>query len=166
MVLRAEALRRVLDEGKAVFFADRGDGVIVAGVAENIDRHDRLGGVLPLGQDGLDLPLQTLRTEGVGIGRDVAKHAHRAEHGGGLRGGDEGHVGGKHRVPLPHAQRHEGKLERVGAVGAGDAVLSAGEGGKLRFQLLDILAADERGGVQNILYVCVNLVLEGGVLRF
>lgn len=166
VIFRAEALRRVLDEGEAVFLADRDDRVIVAGIAENVHGHDRLGGVLPLGQDGMDLPLQTLRTEGVGIGRDVAEHAHRAEHGGGLRGGDEGHVGGKHRVPLPHAQRHEGKLERVGAVGAGDAVLAAGEGGKLGLQLLDIFAADERGGAEDILHIDVDLALEGGVLGF
>ena len=48
MIFRAEALGRVLDEGKAVSFADGGNGVIVAGVAENVHRYHRLGGVLPL----------------------------------------------------------------------------------------------------------------------
>ena len=166
MVLRTEALRCILDEGEAVLLADCGDGVVVAGIAENVHRHDRLRGVLPLREHRLDLTLKARGVKGVGVGGDVAEHAHRAEHGGGLRGGDEGHIGGEHRVPLPHAQRHEGKLERGGAVGAGDAVLTAGKGGKLRFQLLDIFAADERGGIQNILHVRVDLALEGGVLGF
>ena len=166
MIFRAEALGGILNESEAVLLADGGNGVIIAWVAENVHRHNCLRGVLPLRQHRLDLPLKARGVKVVGVGGDVAEHAHRAEHGGRLRGGDEGHIGGEHRVPLPHAQRHKGKLEGIGAVGAGDAVLAAGEGGKLGFQLLDIFTADERGGIQNILYVRVNFVLERGVLGF
>ena len=166
VIFRAEALRRVLDEGKAVFLANRGDGVIVAGVAENVHRHDCFRGVFPLRQHCLDLPLKACGVKVVGVGGDVAENAHRAEHGGRLRGGDEGHIGGEHRVPLPHAQRHERKLEGVGAVGTGDAVLAARKGGKLRFQFFDIFAADERGGAEDILHIDVDLTLEDGVLGF
>ena len=166
VIFRAEALGRILDESEAVLLADGGNGVIIAWVAENVHRHNRLGGVLPLCQHRLDLTLKACGIKVVGVGGNVAENAHRAEHGGRLRGGNEGHIGGEHRVPLPHAQRHEGKLEGIGAVGAGDAVLAAGEGGKLRFQFLDIFTADERSGVQNILHIRVNFVLKGGVLGF
>ena len=57
-------------------------------------------------------------------------------------------------------------MERVGAVGAGDAVLSARKGGKLPLQLLDIFAADERGGAEDNLHIRVDLFLEGVVLGF
>ena len=166
VIFRAEALGGVLDEGKAVLFADGGNCLIVAGVAENVHRHDCFRCVFPLCQHCLDLTLKACGVKVVGVRGDVAENAHRAEHGGRLRGGNEGHIGGEHSVPLPHAQRHERKLEGVGSVGAGDAVLAAGKGGKLDFQFPDIFAADERGIVQNLLHIRVDLVLEGGVLGF
>ena len=45
-------------------------------------------------------------------------------------------------------------------------MLAAGEGGKLRFQLFHITAADELGGIQHGLDIGVDLVLQGGILGF
>ena len=86
VIFRTEALGRVLDEGKAVLLANGGNGVVVAGVAENIHRYHRLGGILPLRQHCLDLTLKACGVKVVGIGGDIAENAHRAEHGGGFGG--------------------------------------------------------------------------------
>ena len=51
-----EALGRVLDEEQAVFLADSPDGVIVAGIAQDIYRHHGFGGQLPLRAHCLNLP--------------------------------------------------------------------------------------------------------------
>ena len=134
---------RVLDEGKAVSFADGGNGVIVAGVAENVHRHHRLGGILPLCQHCLDLPLKACGVKVVGVGGDVAENAHRAEHGGGLRGGDEGHIRAKYRIASANTIQHKSNLECVSAIGTGDTMLSAHKISQFVFQFLYIGSADE-----------------------
>ena len=71
-------------------------------------------------------------------------------------------------VHRPHSQ-HKGNLQGVGAVGTGDAVLSAGEdSASWVFQLFDHRAADKLGGIQHLLDIGVNLRFEGtdtGLLR-
>ena len=166
MIGGPEALGSILDEEEPVFLTDGPDGVIVTGIAQNIHCHHGLGGQLPLRQHGLDLPLQALRAQAVGVRRDVAEHSGGPEHLGRLRRGDEGHVRAEHRVPRTHTCHHIGDLQGIRAVGAGDAVLPAGEGRQLRLQLLHIRAADKLGRVQNGVDVGVDLLFQSMVLCF
>ena len=107
-------------------------------VAQNIHRHHSFGRQLPLRAHCLDLPFQALRAQAVGIRRDVAENGGGAEHLGGLRGGNEGHVRTEHRVPRSHSRHHIGQLQCVRAVGAGDAVFTSGKGSQFFLQLLHI----------------------------
>ena len=110
MVGGAETLGRVLDEEQTVFLADGPDGIIVTGISQNIHCHRSLGGQLSLRQHGLDLPLQARRAQAVGVRRDVTEYSSGPKHFGRLRGGDEGHVRAKHRVPGTHTCHHIGDL--------------------------------------------------------
>ena len=86
LIGRAEGLGGVLDENEAVLLADGGDGVVVAGVAQNIHGHHGLGSEPAFSQDGLYLLFQALRAEGIGILGNVTKHGGSTEHLSRLRG--------------------------------------------------------------------------------
>ena len=164
LVGSAEALCAVLNEDETVLLADGDDSVIVAGVAQNVHGHHSLGGQLALSQHSLDLALQTFGAQGVGVGGDVAEHGGRAKHLGRLGGGDKGHIGAEHRVTLAHTGDHKSNLQRIGAVGAGDAVLAANKGGQLLLQLLHLRTADKLSGIQHGLDVGVDLFLQSRIL--
>ena len=57
LIGRTEALGGILDQGKAIFFTDGCDGVIITGVSKNIHSNHYLGSPFPLCQNGLDLTL-------------------------------------------------------------------------------------------------------------
>ena len=166
LIRRAKGLGGVLDENEAVLLADGGDGVVVAGVTQNIHGHHGLGRELAFSQDGFYLLFQALRAEGIGILGNVTKHGGSTEHLGRLRGGDEGHVRAEHGIPLPYARHHVGNLQGIGAVGTGDAVLAAHKVRQLLLQLLYLGPADELGRVQHRLDICIDLVLQGRILGF
>lgn len=79
----------------------------------------------------------------VGFGVGLTENTRRAEHLSRLGRGNEGNVGCKNCVPFPYTEHHAGKLQRIGAVGSSDAMLAADKVGKLRFQILDVFAADK-----------------------
>ena len=110
MIRGPEALGSILDEEEPVFLTDGPDGIIVTGISQNIHCHHSLGGQLSLRQHGLDLPLQARRAQAVGVRRDVTEYSSGPKHFGRLRGGDEGHVRAKHRVPGTHTCHHIGDL--------------------------------------------------------
>ena len=64
--------------------------------------------------------------------------------------------------PMPFG--HQGDQERLGAAGDGDAVLGAGVGGELGFQLGHLGAHDELAVVEHGLDARVDAGLEGLVL--
>ncbi len=135
LVAGAEALRRVLDHRQAVTGGDGVDGVEVGALAVQRHRHQGAGAL----GDGC---LQQRRVEGAGVRLDVDVHRPRAEQGHGFGGGDEGEAGGDHLVARADAQRHQGDLQGVGAVGAGDAVAGAGEGAQALLQFGHLRAED------------------------
>ena len=166
LIGRAEGLGCVLDENEAVLLADGCDGVVVAGVTQNIHGHHGLGRELTLSQHSFYLLFQALRAESIGILGNVTKHGGSTEHLSRLRGGDESHVRAEHGVPLPYARHHVGNLQGIGAVGTGNAVLAAHIVRQLLLQLLYLGPADELGGVQHRLDICIDLVLQGRILGF
>lgn len=143
LVAGAEALRGVFDDRDAVFGGDGVDGVEVGALAVQAHRDDGAG----LGRDG---GFEQRRVEVVGARVDIDIHRLGAEHGDGFGGGDVGEARSDDLVAVGHADRHLGDLQGVGAVGAGDAVLGADEGGELFFQLghfgaEDVLAVAQDG---------------------
>ena len=166
MIGGPEALGSILDEEEPVFLTDGPDGIIVTGISQNIHCHHSLGGQLPLRQHGLDLPLQALRAQAVGVRRDVTEYSSGPKHLGRLRRGDEGHVRAEHCVSRTHTCHHIGDLQGIRTVGAGDAVLPAGKCCQLLLQLLHIRAADKLGRVQHAPDIGVNLIFQCMILCF
>ena len=159
LVARAEALCSVFDDRDAVLGGDGVDGVEVGALAVQAHRDDRLG----LGRDG---GFEQRRVEIVGARVDVYIHRLGAEHGDGFGGGDVGEARGDDLVAVGYAHRHLGDLQGVGAVGAGDAVLGADEGGELFFQLGHFGAEDVLAVGQHALDAGVDLVFDAGLLGF
>lgn len=124
----AEALRTVFDDGQPVAGGNCVDGVVVGALPVEGYGDDGLGA---RGDGGLEL----CRIQVAGARVDVYVHGAGAQHGGGFGRGDVGKAGGDDLIARAHAQRHEGDLQGVGAVGHADAVLRADVGGELFFQL-------------------------------
>lgn len=155
----AKALRGVFDDGDAVFGGDGVDGVKIGALAVQADGHDGFGA---WGDSGFEQG----RVQVVGAGIDVHIHRFGTQQGHGLGRGNVGKAGGDDFVARANAQRHLGNLQRVGAVGHGDAVLGAGVGGQLLLQLSHFGAQDVLAVVQHALYAGVDLGLEPLVLGF
>lgn len=159
LVAGAEALCGVFDDRDAVPGGDGVDGVEVGALAVQAHRDDGLR----LGRDG---GFEQRRVEVVGARVDVDVHRLGAEHGDGFGGGDVGEARGDDFVAVGDAHGHLGDLQGVGAVGAGDAVLGAYEGGELFFQLRHFGAEDVLAVGQHALDAGVDLVLDAGLLGF
>lgn len=159
LVAGAEALCSVFNHRYAVLGGDGVDGVEVGALAVQAHRDDGAG----LGRDG---GFEQRRVEVVGARIDVDIHRLGTEYGDGFGGGDVGEARGDDLVAVGHAHRHLGDLQGVGAVGAGDAVLGADEGGELFFQFGHFGAEDVLAVGQHALDAGVDLVLDAGLLGF
>ena len=162
----AHALGSILQQRETVLVADGGNGIIITGIAQEINRHHHAGLQLPLREHCLDLTLQALGVQVIAVHGHIAEHRGGTQHIGGLHRGDKGAVRAEDGIALPNAQGHIGRLKGVGAVAAGDAVLPAHIGAQLLLQRLDIGAADKLSGVQNRLDIGVDLRFERPVLGF
>jgi hypothetical protein len=101
--------------------------------------------------------------EGVGThidedGRGAAKHRH-------LGGRDEGEGGYEHGVAGAYVFGHQGQKQRVGAVGATDAVPRAAEGGKLAFEFGDLRPKNVLAMVEHRQHRLVEAVAQKLALR-
>lgn len=155
----AKALGRVFNDGDAVFRGDGVDGVKVGALAVQAHGHDGFGS---WGDGGFE----PCRVQVVGAGVDVHIHGFGPQQGHGLGGGDVGKARGDDFVARANVQRHLRNLQRVGAVGHGDAVLGPGVSGQLFFQLGHFGAKDVLAVVKHALYARVNLGFEALVLSF
>ena len=139
----AEALRRVLQEEQAVLFTYGGDCLMVGGQAEKIHVYHGLRRESALGDDRFDGRLEALRVRVERIGADIVEHRRAAHGGDDFARGEEREVRYEHGVARADAPGHHAQLQRVGAVGTGDAVLAPDVGGETLFEHFHLLAADE-----------------------
>lgn len=155
----SKALGGVFNDGYAVLSRNGVDGVKVGALAVQAHGHDGFGS---RGDGGFEQG----RVNVVGARVDVHIHRLGPEQGHGLSGGDVSKAGGDNFVARAYAQRHLGDLQRVGAVGHGDAVLGAGVGGQLFFQVGHFRAQNVLAVVEYALNAFVNLSLQALVLGF
>jgi hypothetical protein len=133
---RALGLCRILDDGHSGRGRQRSELLDRSHLAEQVDRHDRLG------------PLVECRPHGLGVnqkvsGVDINQDRYGADPADGLGGGDKG-IGGEYDLASGgDAGAAERELKRVGAVTNADAIADVGEFGVGEFELGHRLAADE-----------------------
>jgi len=97
---------------------------------------------------------------------NVHVHGFGTQQRHGFGGGYVGKAGGDDLVAGAYTQRHLGDLQRIGAVGHGDAVLGTGVGAELFFQLGHFGAEDVLAMLKHTLDAGVNLGLQALVLAF
>jgi hypothetical protein len=159
LVSGAKTLGGVFNHRNAVLGGNGVDGVKVRALAVQADGDDGLG----TGGDG---GFQQGRVQVVGAGINVHIHRLGAQQGHGFGGGNVGKAGGDDFIARANAQRHLGNLQRIGTVGHGDAVLGAGIGAELFFQLGHFGAQDVLAVVQHALDARVYVCLQALVLAF
>ncbi len=138
----AEPLCRITDQMDAVFFGDDRQGRIIGWLAEQVYR-DNGGGLEPTFLDHrFDGGFQLYRIDIVGIGLDIDKHRLGASHRHDFGGGDEGECRHEHRIPFTNAQTQQDQFDGVGAVGAAEGMLRAGEFRQVGFECPDFRAHD------------------------
>ena len=144
----AEALGGVGQHHHALAPGDGGDGLVIGGMAEEVDRdhHPRLQAQSP---GVADRRLQAGRVEGEVAGADIDEHRRRPGGRHHFGGGHEGEGGHEHRVARPDALGHQHQLQGVGAVGAAHALAGAAEGGEAALQLGDLRPHDEAAMAQH-----------------
>lgn len=158
-VAGAKTLRCVFNHRKAVPGGNGVNGVKVGALAVQADRDDGFGS---RGDGGF----KQSRVQVVGARVNIDIHRLGAQQGDGFGGGDVSKAGGDDFIAGPNAQRHLGDLQRVGAVGYGDAVFGAGEGGQLFFKLGHFRAKNVLAVGQHALDAGVDLALDAGLLGF
>lgn len=149
----------VFNDRYAVLGGNGVDGVKVGALAVQADGDDGFGSR----RDG---GFEQSRVEGVRAGAHINIHGLGPQQGHGFGGGNVGKARGDDFVARTYAQRHLDDLQGVGAVGHGDAVLGAGIGGQLFFELGDFGAEDVLAVVQHALDARVNVCLQALVLAF
>lgn len=153
----AKTLGGVFNHRNAVLGGNGVDGVKVRALAVQADGNDGLG----TRGDGR---FQQGRVQVVGAGVNVHIHRLGAQQGHGFGGGNVGKAGGDDFVARANAQGHLGNLQRIGAVGHGNAVLGAGIGAELFFQRRHFGAQDVLAVIQHALNASVNVCLQALVL--
>ena len=152
--LRAERLRRVLDQRRA----DLGELGQRGRAAEEMDGHDR---PRPLGHTRGHV----LRVEVERLGIDVREHRCRAPARDRLCGRVEGEGGADDLVPGADPHRLEHEQECVRAVRDSDRVLDAEVGGGLMLEGLDVRAEDEAAVLEHVGDAFLELGEKRRVLR-
>ncbi|MCY1508843.1 hypothetical protein D9M68_431660 [compost metagenome] len=135
------------------------DGVEVGALTIQADRHDGPG---TRGDGGLE----RRRIQVVRARVDIDEDRRRAEQRHGLGGRDVSEARRDDFVARPDAQRHLRDLQRIGAVGAGDAMRGAGVARELLLQFGDFRAKDVLAVGQHALDARVDPVLDAGLLGF
>ena len=110
------------------------DGVVVGGKAEQVDRNDRLGLQAAFGLDHGDRRFEAVDVDVVAVGVDVDEHRLGLRQRHDFGGGGEGEARHEDGVARADAGSIERQQQRVGAVGAGDAVLDADIGREAGFR--------------------------------
>ena len=118
------------------------DRVIIGRLAKKIDRHDA-SNRKPEGLGRSDRRLGAFGAKVEGLGVDVGEYRGRADARDGLHGGDKAERRDDDRVSRPDLHRRQRQFERVRAVGAGDAMPSAGKRLKALLQFIDFRSEDE-----------------------
>ena len=151
-------LRAILDHPELVLARDRHDRVHVRRLAVQMHRDDADRARRDRGFDR-----RRIDREGGAVG--VAKHDAGAGMGNHRRRGDPGMRRGDDLVAGLNLQRGHREIQRIGAVGAGHAVLDLGHGGEFPLEGVDIgtanegIVADDRGDR------AVDLALDGLILQ-
>lgn len=154
-----KALGRVFNDGNAVLGSNGVDGVKVCTLTVQTDRDDGFRA----GCDGR-FEQAWVQVVGARVNIDIDRLGSQQSHG--LCCSDVGKARGNDFVPGANAQRHLGNLQRISAVGHSDAMLGAGVGGQLFFQLSHFGAKNVLAVVEHALYASVNVSLKALVLGF
>ena len=154
----AHRLGGVFDHADLVSGTEGAQGVEVAGLAEEVDRHDRRGARRDLPGGVFEVDVEVVRV-------DVDPDRGGAEAGDGAGGGEEGEGREEDLVALADAERHQREQERVGAGGDPEGVLHAEEGGAVLLEGLEARTHDEHVRAQHLAEGGLELGLEGAVLR-
>ena len=162
----AGALRRILNQDELVRLADGRDRLKIRRIAEEVNRYHKSGPVFAFSFHIFDLFFEGSRIEIIGVRVDVTENRLRAEHDGGLHGGDKGHIRAEHRVSRFNPIGHKGKLQGFRSVGAADAVSASHVRRKTSFQFFHLAAADEAGALQHLSDSVIDGWLQGAVLGF
>ena len=117
---------------------DRHDGVVVGAEAEQVDRDDRLRLQAAFRLDRRNRGFEALDIDIVGVGVHVDEDRLGLGQRDDLGRGSEGEARHEHRVARSDAGRVERKQQRIGAVGAGNAMLDADIGRELGLELRDL----------------------------
>src|SRR3990167_8268976 len=152
-----ETLRGILNHWNAVFSCNSVDSVHSGALAIQRNRNNRLG-------TRCDGRFQQLLVEVIGARINVHIHRLGTEQGHGFSGGDVGESRRDDFIAGTYPQSHLRNLQRIGAVGAGDAVLGADEGSQLFFQFGDFRAEDILAMGEDTLDTGVDLVPDAGLL--
>ena len=158
MVGGTEGLGGILDDRKLTM-ADRDlvDCRHVGGLAENADRHDRLGAL----RDGrLDLG----RVHVPGLGVDVDKDRGGTEERNHLGGRDPGVGDRDDFVAGADTERHEGNEEGVGPARNADAMLDADVAGEALLELSNLWTENVTPVIENGSNAPVELGTDPGLL--
>ena len=158
-VAGAKTLRGVFNHRDSVLGGNGVDGIEVGALAVQAD-----------GDDGFcawrNHCFEQIRVQVVSAGVNVHIHRPGTEQGDGFSRSDISEARCDDFVARADAQRHLGNLQRVGAVGAGDAVLGAGVGGQSFFQLGDLRTQDVLAVVQHTRNSGVQLAFDADLLGF
>ena len=156
-VARAETLRRVFDDGQAVFDGNGVNRVEIGALAVERHGNNRFGALCNRG-------FEFGGVEVAGVFAHIRIHGFCAQEGDGFGGGDVGEARGNHFVARAHAQSHQRDLQRVGAVGHADAVFRAAKGGEFFFQFGHFGPEDVLPVREHFLYARVDLVFNARLL--
>ena len=148
--LGAEGLAGVLDHVEVVLACDGQDAFHVGALAEQVHGQDGAGA----GGDGR-LDLGGIHAEGVGA--DIHEHGAEAEQGYNLSRGHEGEGHGEHLIAGLQTEGHEGKLEGVGAAGAGERVRRARVCGQFLLESAHLRPVDIAGLREHAAHRLINL---------
>jgi hypothetical protein len=132
-----EALGGVAEHPQTLALAERFDGVVVGGLAEEVDRDhaDRIeaeaAGRLETRREARGIKVERVLV-------DVDEDRGRAGPGHHLGRRREGEGRAQDRIPGLDALGHQHEGERIGPIGAGDDVLGPAEGGEIGLELLHL----------------------------
>jgi len=158
LVLRTDRLAGVFDDDEVVLFGDRHDRVHIGGLAEEVDRNDRLGA-------RRHFFLDLRRIDVVGRRVDVGEDRRRADPDDCADRRKEGEGRGDDFIAGPDPFDHQRDDERVGTAGHADREVAAAVGGDFGFEFLDLGAEDEILRIGDLRNFPKNLFLDRRVLR-
>jgi hypothetical protein len=137
-----EPLSRVAKQLQALAGGDRRQRAVVGGLAEQIDRHHRLGlqGAVLLHQRDRGFQAGWVHVEG--IGQDIDEHRRGAGQDHHLAAGGKGEGWDKDGISRPDIPGPENQQQSIRTVGAGNRVLDPRPGRQIALQLAHLRAQD------------------------